>query len=138
MMKRYRWWFAVMIPACLVCVLGGIRVGDVCAVPDVPVLGAVVLDPIGPIEPVSVFANPDGVAELMDANPALLVAVLERHLTQRQVDAIEVELFPTPEPAEVRRTLVDAKLFLLKQRMPIDDATVVSIQSRIDSIVDPE
>ena len=83
------------------------------------------------------FTDHDRLWAAMDNRPADVILALETRLTQRQIDDIEAELWPVPEPDEIRATLVETKRFLMQRRIPADDVTVKAIQDRINSIPGP-
>jgi len=93
-------------------------------------MGAIIVDPVTVVQ----FANPVGVAQAMDRDPAAVVAILLANITQKEADAIEAALFPTPSDAKLRADLVAWRDIGLKLGRPIDDPEVVALKVRIDAI----
>jgi len=128
MKRQHIIWIAVCIPACLVCMAGGMLSGEV--------FGAI-------IDPVAVaFANPIGVAQAMDDNPTAVVRILEAHITQKQADDIEAALFPVEANEDarlqvLRLRLVESRKYMLRIGLPPNDTDVAHLQQRIDAIPAP-
>ena len=130
-MKQYRWWFAMMIPMCLVCIMWMLP-GNI----STEVVFAAV------IEPVVAFSNPAVLAERFDADPVSAVAILTKHITQGQADALEAELLPVAIDPDVqqqvlRQRLVESRNYMLRIGLSPTDEDVSDIKVRIDAIPAP-
>ena len=112
-MKRYRWCITITALACFV-IAGG--------------------NQMFAAEQAS-FQNSIGVIQCFSDNPKAAVAVLEKHITQLQADAIEADLFPSPEPQELLKQLMAVHEHALRVGLPPNDEGVADLKERIDTIL---
>ena len=99
------------------------------------VVDAAVIDP-DPAEPLPiVFRQRERLMQAMDANPEVVVKVIEANITQARADAIIAALFPPmANPAEILEKLVRTRKLMLVEGFDQADATVMQLTERIDAI----
>ena len=86
----------------------------------------------------SEFRDKQVMAERFNNNPNQIVTLLEGVLSDEQVAAMEVALFPAPDRTERKAVLEDARQILVRAGIPIEDSAVAALDNEIAAIVMPE
>ena len=84
------------------------------------------------------FSDGERIARLMDNSPNLVVAALERVLTQEEADQLEALLFPAPTDEERRMVLVSVKQDLLRVGFGDTDSVVQAVDAQLTALTSAE
>lgn len=79
----------------------------------------------------SEFRDEQVMAERLNNNPHQIVTLLEGILTDEQMDAMEVALFPAPDRTERKAVLEEARQILVRAGIPIEDSAVTALDNEI-------